>query len=183
LVAHPSRRLLRGLIELVDDLGTVLLARLLQHEELFQKTHSLGSILAVSLRLHDEPLLLGNKGLTLSDALFGLSEPPQENFPFHALRLWKACETSGSLGIVSARRVSSLITKAVNFFFRRRAVQPLKGVFDGRTMKPLKYLLQAGLELQFKSDCTPPTERAGARKFACAPFHVLQGFAHYAPHI
>ena len=33
----------------------------------------------VSLRLDDQPLMLGNKTLTLGHALFGLNKLPQEN--------------------------------------------------------------------------------------------------------
>ena len=63
-----------------------------------------------------------------------------------------SAEYISGLGIVTSRSASGLITKLVNPFFGRRTVQPLKRVFNRRTMKPLEYLLQAGLELQFKGD-------------------------------
>ena len=41
--------------------------------------------LAVPLQLHDQPLLLRDKSLTLGHALFGFNKPPQKNSPFHRL--------------------------------------------------------------------------------------------------
>ena len=74
--------------KLVENSGAVILARLLEKQERFQEAHSLGSIVAaLSLQLYDQPLLLGDKGLTLRDVLFCLDELSQKNFPVHALRL------------------------------------------------------------------------------------------------
>ena len=61
-------------------------------------------------------------------------------------------EYTSGLGIVTSRSASGFIAKLVNPFFGRWTMQPLKCVFNRRTMKPLEYLLQAGLELQFKGD-------------------------------
>ena len=96
---------------------------------------------AVSLRLYDQPPLLGDKGLTLRDVLFCLDELSQKNFPVHALRLRRTCDTSGSFGTMTRIRVPRFVTKAVKLFFRLWTVKPLKCVFNRRTVKPLKYLL------------------------------------------
>jgi hypothetical protein len=64
----------------------------------------------VSLRLDDQPLMLGNKTLTLGHALFGLNKLPQENFPFHRLRLRTACAGSSGCAPLHVIQVS-LITR------------------------------------------------------------------------
>jgi hypothetical protein len=88
---------------------------------------------------------------------------------------------SGSLGIVSDGRVPGLTAKAINLFFRRRAVQPLKRIFARRAMTP-KHLLQTRLELQFKSNRAPANEFARTRKFPRAPLHVVQCIIHHTLH-
>jgi hypothetical protein len=55
---------------------------------------------------------------------------------------------------------------------------PLKCVFNRCTVQPLKSLLEAGLELQFKRDRAPPEELAGMGEFACTLLHAFQDFSH-----
>jgi hypothetical protein len=89
LLTQSNQRLGILLIsKLVENSSAVILARLLEKQERFQEAHSIGSIVAaVSLRLYDQPLLLGDKGLTLRDVLFCLDELSQKNLPVHALPL------------------------------------------------------------------------------------------------
>jgi hypothetical protein len=54
--------------------------------------------------------MLGNKTLTLGHALFGLNKLPQENFPFHWLRLRTACAGSSGCAPLHVIQVS-LITR------------------------------------------------------------------------
>ena len=78
------------------------------------------------------------------------------------------------------RRVPGLKAKVVNLCFCRGAVQPLKSMVAGRTIKP-KNLLQIRLELQFKRDRAPANVFARSCKFPCTSLHGFQRVSHHAP--
>jgi hypothetical protein len=103
-----AKRQRADIIKLVEDSSAVLLARSLEHQKCFQAAHSLGNILAaVSLRLYDQALLLGDKSLTFRDLLFCLGEVSQKNFPVHALRLPRVAIRQAASGfLVLAQRRS-----------------------------------------------------------------------------